>query len=237
MGAGETSHTFTGLPAGSYSATLLARNAVGPSAASAPSAAITVRSVVTILRPAFSASRQIFRTKDRATVSAVVIGAEGATVDFFNKKIKLGSAKVTNSVATLKLKGKLPVRKYNSVVARFAGDATRLPAESAKAPNFRVVRTAPAKRIRVAGKKFKRNARPRVTIRAGRFDNGRWATGKLRIRVNGKVVRTVTLRVKDRGRVTVRLPRARKAVKVRAGFAKTATTKKSWSKVTRISTR
>src|SRR5690606_28175796 len=112
----------------------------------------------------------------------------------------------------------LKVRKYNAIRAKFAGDAERLPATSAKAARFQVVRTAPVNTIRITGKSFKKNSRPKVTIRVGRFDNGKWATGKLRIRVDGKTIRTVNLKSKHKGKVTVRLPRSTKAVKVRAGF-------------------
>jgi len=235
--AATLSHTFTGLPAGVYTASVVAKNAVGESAVSASSAEITVRSTVTVLRPFFSKSSQIFGSKDRATVSAIVIGAEGAAVDFYDGTTKLGTATVKDAVATLTLARTLQVGTYTSVAAAFAGDDERLPATSTTAPSFRVVRTAPVSKIRVTGTSFRKSTRPKVTIRVGRFDNGRWATGKLRIRVDGKIVRTVTLKAKHKGKVTVRLPRSAKAVKVRAGFAKSPTVKKSWSRTTRISVR
>src|SRR5690606_21526673 len=143
VGAATTSHTFAGLPAGSYTASVVATNAVGSSAASADSAPVTVRSAVTIHRPFFSKAAQIYGSKDRASVSAIVIGAEGATVDFYDGSTKLGSATVQDAVATAPLASKLAAGSYKAVVATFSGDETRLAASSAKASTFKVVKTKP----------------------------------------------------------------------------------------------
>lgn len=237
VGASTTSHTFTDLPAGSYTASVVATNAVGSSASSADSAAVTIKSAVTIHRPFFSQAKQIYGSKDRASVSAIVIGAEGSTVDFYDGSTKLGSATVEGAVATLTLARKLDVGKYKAVVATFAGDDTRRAASSAKAATFKVVKTKTVNKIRVTGKKFTKGSKPKVKIRVGRFDNGKWATGKLSIRVNGKIVRTVNVKAKHKGKITVTLPKARKTVKVKAGFKATKTVKKSWSKVTKIRVR
>ncbi len=232
--ASASSHTFTGLPAGSYTATVVASSAVGSSAASVASAAITVKSVVTIYKPVFSKKSQIRGSKSVATVSAVVIGAEGKKVGFYNGSTLLGTATVTGAVATLKLSRSLEIRGYGSVVAKFAGDTASLAATSPKAAKFTVTKPRPAKAITVTGKAFKKNAKPKVTVRVGKLDNGAWATGKVQVRVNGKLVKTVSLKARHKGKITVTLPRAKKAITVKAGLKTSSTVKGTWSKAAKV---
>jgi len=234
VGAATTSHTFTGLPAGSYTATVVASNAVGSSAASAASAAITVKSTVTIHKPFFSKKSQIRGSKSVATVSAVVIGAEGKKVGFYNGSTLLGTATVKGAVATLKLSKSLKIRSYTSVVAKFAGDATTLAATSPKAAKFTVTKPKPAKAITVTGKAFKKNAKPKVVVRVGKLNNGAWATGKVQVRVNGKLVKTVSLKAKHKGKITVTLPRAKKTITVKAGLKTSSSVKGAWSKNAKV---
>jgi len=234
VGAATTSHTFTGLPAGSYTATVVASNAVGSSGASAASAAITVKSTVTIHKPVFSKKSQIRGSKSVATVSAVVIGAEGKKVGFYNGSTLLGTATVKGAVATLRLSKSLKIRSYTSVVAKFAGDATTLAATSPKAAKFTVTKPKPAKAITVTGKAFKKNAKPKVVVRVGKLDNGAWATGKVQVRVNGKLVKTVSLKAKHKGKITVTLPRAKKTITVKAGLKTSSSVKGAWSKNAKV---
>lgn len=87
--------------------------------------------------------------------------------------------------------------------------------------SVKVVKAAPTS-VKVKGKRYVKGKRPTVSVTVGRLTNGKFANGKVRIKVGKRVVRTVALTAAKRGKVTVKLAKMKKrAVKVRAEFVPT----------------
>ncbi|WP_211349915.1 GH92 family glycosyl hydrolase [Rarobacter faecitabidus] len=173
--------------------------------------------------PAFAKKSQPYNpvAKKRVTVSAVVTGAKvGDQVVFRSGSKTLATAKVAKQGATLvatgKVAAKTPVGTYKNVTATVTSGAKS--ASSAKTAAFKVVK-AKAKTVKLSAKKFKAGAKPKVTVKVAKLSNGRYATGKVQIRVKGKVVGTAKLTAKRKGKVTVTLKKAyRSAIKAKAKF-------------------
>ena len=88
------------------------------------------------------------------------------------------------------------------------------------------VTKAKAKVRTTVKRSVKRGARPRATVRVTGVKGGAAVTGKVRVVVRGKVVRTVTLRARAHGKVVVRLPRLRKTARVKALYVGSTTYRK-----------
>ncbi len=187
---------------------------------------VPVASTPAVTAPNFSKKNQAFKSKPklRASVASVVTGVTSGTVTFRSGNTVLGTAKVVKSgnayTATLRLKGNLKRGTYRNVVAVLrAGAQTRTSAASPQ--TFKVIKARP-KNVRVTTKRFNRGSTARIKIRVGKMNNGRWAQGRVVVRVEGKKAATVRLKPKNRGKVTVRVPARytnQARIKVKARFA------------------
>ncbi|GAA2238201.1 hypothetical protein GCM10010401_08030 [Rarobacter faecitabidus] len=124
-------------------------------------------------------------------------------------------AQLKSGRATVKLPSSLAVGRHQIAVS-FVGTAALRQSSDVVAV---AVAKAKVTSIKVSGKKYTRGKAPRVTVTVGKLTNGTYATGKLRVTVGKKTVRTVTLTAKKRGKVNVKLPVAKKrSIKVRVQF-------------------
>ncbi|SNS59433.1 alpha-1,2-mannosidase, putative [Micrococcales bacterium KH10] len=212
-------HTFTATYSGD--ATYLASTSAPVTVNVVP-----ITSTPAVTAPNFSKKNQAFKSKPklRASVASVVTGVTSGTVTFRSGNTVLGTAKVVKSgnayTATLRLKGNLKRGTYRNVVAVLrAGAQTRTSAASPQ--TFKVIKARP-KNVRVTTKRFNRGSMSQIKIRVGKMNNGRWAQGRVVVRVGGKKAATVRLKPKSRGKVTVRVPARytnQARIKVKARFA------------------
>jgi len=133
--------------------------------------------------------------------AAVDIGATG-TITFKSGSTVLGAATIANGIATVTTSSTLSVKTRN-VTATYSGDATHAASVSAVS-KLKVTKakttTTVSKKTAVKGKKAK------VLVKTSQLANGKYATGKVRIYVGKKVVKTVTLKAKNHGKINVLLP-------------------------------
>ncbi|SFE66174.1 Ig-like domain (group 3) [Flavimobilis marinus] len=187
---------------------------------------------VSLSTPAFSKSTQIYGHKKVAKVTTTVRGAASGTVVFYRGSTKLGTAKIARGRATIALPKKLKPGTYRGVVAKYSGTRTTTAATSPKAKTFTVAKTKLAKKAKVTGKTFKKNAKPKITLTLGKLTNGTYATGKVKIYVGKKVIKTIKLTTKHKGKITLTLPkRYRTTIKVKAALVSTKTTAGATSKI------
>ncbi|GAA2239250.1 hypothetical protein GCM10010401_09570 [Rarobacter faecitabidus] len=226
---GVATRSISGLVPGVYTFTARYLGDAGraPSVSGEVTVTVTAKpvnpAVVSVSAPRFSKSSQAFGSiaSKRARVSVVVTGATAGSVTFKAGSKLLGSAKVVKSggayVATSVLPAKLAVGSYRGIVATLVSGGTTV-TSSASGQVFKVVK-ATAKKVTVKGKRFKAGSKPKVTVKVAKLSNGQWATGKVQIRVKGKVVGTAKLTAKRKGKVKVTLKKAyRSAIKVKAKF-------------------
>jgi len=171
--------------------------------------------------PVYSALTQAYAAKGakRVTVSTVVTGPTSGTVTFRVGGAVLGTAPVVakggRHVATLRVPGTLALGAYARATASMTVDGQTV-TSAASAYTLRVVKAVTAKVV-VKGKAFKAGSKAKIRVRVKKLSNGRQATGKVRVYVGKKVVTTVKLRGKDKGRITVTLPkRYTSTIKVKA---------------------
>ena len=194
-----------------------------------------VKATVLLSKPVWSKSVQIYGSAKVASITTSVRGVGGGTVTFKNGGAVLGSATVVGGKATLKVSRRLGVGSYSSVVASFGETSGAKSAVSVRAGSFSVAKAKLTKKAKVTGKAFKKNAKPKVTITVGKLNSGVYATGKVKIYVGKKVVKTVTLKAKDKGKVTVVLGKKYgKAIKVKVAFVGSKTVAGSSSKVVTV---
>ena len=165
-----------------------------------------------------------------ALTATVVTGATGV-VEFFDGGASLGRAPIENGVATAWTNGLVVGR--HAVTATYLGDSAH--ARATSSTTFTVVKAKPSA-VKVKAKRFVRGTRPRITVKVGLLPDGDRPVGKVKVHVGKKVVRTVRLTARKRGKVTVRLAKSyRKAIKVRATFVpkqKATVAKKTSKKLT-----
>jgi len=198
----------------------------------------------TVAAPRFSAGTQVYgaTAAKRAKVAAVVTGATSGTVTFKAGSTVLGTAPVARSgaayTATLTLPATLKVGSYGKVTATLvAGGKTVV--SVASAATFKVVK-ATTKKVTVSAKKFKKGSKPKVTIKVATLSNGQKATGKIKVYVGKKVVKTSLLTAKKKGKIKVTLPKKyTKTIKVKAKFTPktTKTVKAKTSKTIKVKTK
>ncbi|MBS4752702.1 FG-GAP repeat protein [Nocardioides sp. zg-ZUI104] len=102
------------------------------------------------------------------------------------------------------------------ITARFLGSAETAAGATSPAVAVAVAKARPG-RVVVKGAAFRKGTRPKVTVRVGTLDNGARPVGTVVVRAGGKSVK-VKLTAAKKGKVVVRLPKAKKAVTVRATF-------------------
>ncbi|GAA2235594.1 hypothetical protein GCM10010401_04350 [Rarobacter faecitabidus] len=173
--------------------------------------------------------------KRRVTISATVSGVTSGVVAFRAGGRLLGTATVVKQGsiyrAALPVPARLPVGTYRGLAATLTAGGKSAQAQSAGV-SLRVVK-ATTKSVTVSGKKFRAGTKPKLTVRVATLTNGRAATGKVRIRVGKKVVKTVKLTAKRKGKIVVKLPkRYSSSIKVKAKFVPTSakTVNAKWSK-------
>ena len=134
------------------------------------------------------------------------------------------------------MSAKVAVGRYRNVRAILVVGNTSYVSPTALT-QIQVVRAKAVKAVTVSAKRFRKGTKPKVTVRVGRLTNGRLATGKVQVRVGKKVVRTVKLTAKRKGKITVTLPkRYTKSVKVRARYVPTSTKNATVTKWSRVKT-
>jgi predicted alpha-1,2-mannosidase len=187
-----------------------------------------VQTKVTVSVPVLDKSSQAYgsTTSRRATIATTVTGTTSGKVTFaFGSKV-LGTAPVIKGGslyrATLPIPATLPLGSYTRLTATVVTGPVTV-SSVASAATFRVVKATTSK-VQVSGKKFRRGSHPKVTVTVAALSSGQTATGKVKVYVGGKVVRTVRLTAGKNGRITVTLPkRYYKAIQVKAEFVPTST--------------
>ncbi|GAA2233803.1 hypothetical protein GCM10010401_02060 [Rarobacter faecitabidus] len=176
---------------------------------------------VTVAKPSFSKRSQTYGHSSVATVTADVSGAIQGVVTFRNGGQVLGSAQLVRQGssyrASIKLPRTLAAGVYKQVTASLALP-DRPGATSVPAVTFTVVKARPGK-VTVSAKRYKRSAKPVVTVKVAKLNNGAPAIGSVAISVGKKRVKTVSL--PKGGTVKVKLAKkfsAKKSLKVRAVF-------------------
>ncbi|MET0931468.1 MAG: Ig-like domain repeat protein [Aeromicrobium sp.] len=131
----------------------------------------------------------------------------------------LGSSRLTGGIATALLPADLRAGQH-TVTAAYAGDAETEQAASAPA-TLTVQRALPTVSAKLASSRIKAGSRPTVKATISVPGTGIRPTGLVEVRIGKKVVKRVTLRASDRGRVTIRLPKvSRKGIhRVKVTFA------------------
>lgn len=226
---GVATFTVAAVPVGthSYSAVYVGDDvfATASSAATMVTAtnAVIPGTDVVVSAPTFSKAKQSYDSvgSARATVSAQVTGTTAGTVTFKAGTKSLGSAKVvkvgTRYSATLTLAGKLKIGSYAKVTASYVSSS--VPVVSAPAATTLKVVKASTKSVKVQAKKFTAGTRPTLKVSVAKLDNGRWAFGQVKVMVKGKTVVSKKITVKNKGKITVRLPQAySSSIKVKAKF-------------------
>ncbi|GAA2246335.1 hypothetical protein GCM10010401_19890 [Rarobacter faecitabidus] len=182
---------------------------------------------VTVSAPTLSKLTQAYNSvaNRRATLTARVTGATGGVVAFNSGSRSLGQAPVRKAgnsyVATLVLPATLPRGTYANLTAHFTAPDGRKASSAASKQTLRVVK-AKTSSVKIVTKKFKKGTRPTLRVKIATLTNGRQATGRVRIKVGKKTVRTVKVVAKNKGSVTVRLPkRYRATIKVKATYVPT----------------
>lgn len=244
---GSATVTVTATSAGTIGGSIAVPDAIGVYQASAIGAVSEVGATapVVVVHPVPGGTQQITPTvtltSDRSssvygkavTLRASVPAAATGRIAFFDGKKALGTRAIANGRASLSVK-KLAVGKRR-ITAVYLGSATYRSATS-KPVTVRVAK-ATTKKVTVTAKRFKSGTKPKVTVRVAKLNNGTWAKGTVRVRVGKKVVRTVKIAPKNKGKVTVTLrSKYRKAIKVKATFVpkSKATVKGKSSKTVRV---
>ncbi|WP_051681556.1 GH92 family glycosyl hydrolase [Cellulomonas sp. HZM] len=180
------------------------------------------KAVVTLGKPALSRTSSVYGASTRAVLSVPVTGATSGKVTFRSGSKVLGTASVGRSGssyrASLTLPTSLAVGSYTDFSASIATTATTAAASSATLVKVLKVSKAAPSSVKVSGKAFKKSSKPKVSVTVGKLTNGSYAVGKVKVYVNGKAVKTASLKSSAHGKVSVTLPKASKTIKVKATF-------------------
>lgn len=251
VAAGKATLTVPNLTLGShfYTAAYSGDGQFNPEVSAAKTVDVTAKPAdpgagITVSAPAFSQWTQAYGATGttRTKVRVVVTGATSGTVTFKAGSVTLGKASVVKSgsayVAETYVSSTLKVGSYAGVKATLV-TSTATKTSSATAKVFKVVKAKTSK-VTVSAKKFKKGTKPKVTVRIAKLTNGQYASGKVKVYVGKKVVKTAKISVSKKGKVTVTLPkRYRSTIKVKAKFVpkSTATVMGKTSKVIKVKTR
>ena len=197
--------------------------------------------VLKVTAPALSKTTQAYNSvvSRRVTISATITGATAGRVTFRSGQRTIGQAQVAKVgaryIARLKVPAKLARGTYANLTAHAVAPDGRTATSTASKQRLSVVK-AKTRSVKVTTKKFKRGTRPTVRVQVAKLTNGRNATGRIRVQVGKKTVRTVKITAKNKGAVRIRLPkRYRTSIKVRATYvpqAKANVSGKSSKRVT-----
>jgi len=241
---GSSTATVTASSTGAVSASVKAADA-GLQSLSVRGAVskVTVKRSVTVSKAAARATVKVSPAKvqygKKLTVKVTVAGPAGVpsgSVQFFDGARKLGKpVKLAGGVARVS-SSTLKVGTHR-LKATYAGSGTYAKVTSAAV----TVKVAKAKvtSVKVSAKKYVKGAHPVVTVTVGRLDNGKRASGTVKVYVNGKKVASVRLS-STRSSVKVTLPRTSlSSVEVRATFVpkKSTVVSSKSSKTTKVRSR
>ncbi len=158
---------------------------------------------VTLGAVTVDAAKVVYGVRPSATVR--VTGAQAGTVLFSAGSRDLGTARVVGGKATLKLPA-LSVGSYR-IGAEYIGDDAHSDTPRRVSVNTLNVVKATVSSASVTTTQAKYGARPTVTVKLGKLNNGAYPTGKLVVAF-GSAKQTVTLRADHRGVIKVTAPRA-----------------------------
>lgn len=182
-----------------------------------------------------SRAKQVFRAKGqgRVRLTASVVLADGSVpageVVFRDGTRTLGRVRVAQGEASLLLKRAEPVGRLQ-VTAQFVPSQPGVVGSTSSAVAVRVVKAAAKVAGKLAKKRARAGKRAKYRIRVKVAGVAR-PTGRLVIQDRKKTVRTVRLKTKDKGRITVRLPKlSRGKHRIRVVYQGNATVKKKASK-------
>ena len=187
-----------------------------------------------------SKAKQVFGAKKPVTLTAAVTVQDGSqargTVVFRAGKTTLGTVTVSHGKATLRLKPKLRVAKHR-ITAEFVPAHASVTGSSSSAVSVKVTKAKAKITGKLAKKRVKATKRARYTIKL-KVAGVPKPQGKVVIRVGKKKIRTITLKAKHRGKITVKLPRLAKGKhKIKATYRGNASIKKKTTKVVTLRVR
>lgn len=162
---------------------------------------LVFKSQTSVSAPALTSASGVYGKP--GSVTAVVTGAKGGTVEFRSGSRVLGKVPVgASGAAKLSLPAMLAPGKYN-ISARYLGSTTA--ASSAVSPASRTLTVAKARLLgvtKVSGAPVKKHSKPTVTVRLGKLNNGSYPVGHVRL-ASGSWTKTQTLRASDKGTIKV----------------------------------
>ncbi|MCW2840167.1 MAG: hypothetical protein JWR55_1650 [Aeromicrobium sp.] len=151
------------------------------------------------------------RTFGKAAAARIVVTGDAdlptptGTVTVLVDGRPVGSTSLSGGATTVLLPAELRAGSH-TVSATYAGDAETKPATSAGAA-LTVQRALPTVSVKPRSSRISKGSRPRVTATVTVPGTAVRPTGRVAVRVDGKVVKRETLRASDRGKLSIRLPR------------------------------
>lgn len=150
----------------------------------APAEPVTPVAVATTTRLGASSAKLVYGHS--TTLTATVGSGATGTVRFSDGSKTLGTVRVSGGKAVLTTSKTLLVGTH-SIVARYSGDSTHR-ASTSSALKVAVSKAAIA--VKIAGSSYSRGHAPVVKLALGALPSGEKASGRVQVRVNGKVVKT-----------------------------------------------
>lgn len=163
-------------------------------------------------------------------VSASVPNGTGA-VEFVVDGKKVATRTLVAGAASATLSTKYAIGAH-TVVVNYAGSAG---VEAGTATTAVQVVKASASTISATGARFTKKTAPKVAVTIPKLDNGTYATGTVRIYVNGSWAKTATLKSGHKGKISFSLAKRSTSFTVHAVYAGNSTTNAITSSVTTIS--
>jgi hypothetical protein len=120
----------------------------------------------------------------------------------------IGAVSLSGGAASALLPADLRVGRH-AVTAAYSGDADTKPATSAAA-TVTVQKALPTVSAKLSSSRIKAGSRPKVKATIAVPGTSVRPTGRVTVRLNGKVVKRDTLRAGDRGKVSITLPKVRR---------------------------
>ncbi len=233
-GATSRTYTVTSADHGKVLAVRVTASAPGHEPASATSSATglvaKVASSVTLTR---SSAAQVFGSSKTVTLTATVAvpaGAAQGEVTFRSGKTVLGAATVKAGKATLKVKPTFKVATHR-VIAEFVSSDAAVAGSTSKAVTLKVTKTKAKVTAKLAKKSVRVGTKGKVTVTIKATGVAK-PTGKVVVYDGKKKIRTVTVKAKHGGKVTITLPKLKKGThKIKVTYNGSTEVAKKTSKV------
>ena len=205
---------------------------------SPPTASVARASSSVALRR--SKAKQAFGAKKPVTLTATVTVQGGSQargkVVFRAGKTTLGTASVSHGKATLRLKPRLKVATHR-VTAQFVPAHASVTGSTSSAVSVKVTKAKAKVTAKFVKKSVKAKARARVAVKVTAKGIAR-VTGKLVVFDGKKKIRTVSLKKKHRGKITIKLPRLSKGKhRIKVVYQASKNVRKKASKVVTLRVR